>query len=257
MGSASCSSSAARRPRSRSTSASRSSARWPRRGRSVPPLGKLLVDHGFMDADPRGDRQALRTERARVHELQPAVQRGGRPVGKTYKCRSCGGIMVTREMLRTSSRPTPPSATRAGRRGQALNRRPCLHRATSRAAARSRSDPASSKSPDWAGRSTLRLHDHGRLPAGHVGGRPPGEGAGDREDLILDIGIISMIAGIIAPRSTTSSVSDPDGTPTASSTWGRHVLVGGLLLGWIPSPSVLAFRRAGSRLFSWQNGSCC
>lgn len=82
----------------------------------VPPLGRLLVEHGFVDAGTLADLQKLYEKSVLVcTNCGQQFNVVGVESGKTYKCKSCGGIMVTREMLRSlkpgdaAFRYTPPA----------------------------------------------------------------------------------------------------------------------------------------------------
>lgn len=66
----------------------------------VPRLGELLMEHGFVDA--KTIQEVLRIQQKEVLLCTNCGKQfnviGVEP-GKAYKCRECGGIMMTREML--------------------------------------------------------------------------------------------------------------------------------------------------------------
>jgi tRNA(Ile2) C34 agmatinyltransferase TiaS len=72
------------------------------KGAPIPRLGELLVQHGFVEA--RTVQDILRVQRKDVLLCTNCGKQfnviGVEP-GKTYKCRFCDGIMVTRAQLDT------------------------------------------------------------------------------------------------------------------------------------------------------------
>jgi DNA polymerase II large subunit len=72
------------------------------KGRKIPILAQILIDHGYVDAKTV-------SEVLKMHQKDSLLCTNcgkqfnviGLEPGKTYKCKSCGGIMVTRTMLDT------------------------------------------------------------------------------------------------------------------------------------------------------------
>lgn len=65
----------------------------------VPSLGGLLVQQGFVDAKAVEDAQKMLQKHTLVcTNCGVQFEVVGVETGKTYKCKNCGGIMMTREM---------------------------------------------------------------------------------------------------------------------------------------------------------------